>query len=430
MRASDCPSNYDRIRFSAMSHRLEHVVILFFVGMLIVHGCVFWSVRELVREGYPDFTSFYAAGKTVREGRGSQLYDDREQWRTQQEFAPRVRIRRAALPYLRPPFEALLFVPLTLLPYSQAYLLWNAVSLCAVLAVPFLLRRRIPTLKPFPPWQLALLPLAFTPVFLALLQGQDSILLLLFYSLAYLALGRTADFRAGCWLGMGLFKPHLVIPFVGILLLQGRRKVGLGFLSVAAVLFFTSLVVVGWPELLRYPGYIWWLEQHTGRGLVLPRDTPNLRGLVEGFLSPLLPTWAILLLVSVLSVAVISWAATRRPGLRGGNTGVHDLDFSQALVATFLVSYHAFAYDLSIMLLPILLLVAWVLANSRKTHGWPGVALKGPIVVLLFGPVFPLLWLRLHTMNLLAVVLLLWMWGISLESSRLRTRAAERVLTV
>lgn len=414
-----------------MSHRLEHAVVLFFVGMLIVHGCVFWSVRGLVRAGYPDFTSFYAAGKTLREGRGSQLYDAQEQWRTQQEFASRVRIRNAPLPYLRPPFEALLFVPLTLRPYLQAYFLWNTVSLCAALAIPFLLRRRIPTLKQFPPWLLALLPLAFTPVFLALLQGQDSILLFLFYGMAYLALGKGAEFRAGCWLGLGLFKPHLVIPFVAISLLQGRRRLALGFLSVAVVLFFASLAVVGWSELLRYPGYVWWLEQHTGRGLVLPRDTPNLRGLVEGFLSTVLPTWANFSLVSIFSVAVIFWATAQRPGPKGGNSGaVHDLVFSQAVVATFLVSYHAFAYDLSIMLLPILLLVAWVLANRRQIHGWPGAALVGPVAVLLFGPVFPLMWLRFHTMNLLAVVLLLWMWGISLEISRLGAHDTARVLTV
>jgi Glycosyltransferase family 87 len=404
-----------------MSPRLKRAVTLFFVGMLVVHACVFWNVRKLLFEGYPDFTSFYGAGKTIREGHGSRLYDANEQWRVQQEFAPRVSIRKAPLPYLRPPFEALLFVPLTLRPYAQAYFLWNAMSLCAALAVPFLLRRRIPALKEISPWLLVLLPLAFTPVFMALIQGQDSILLLFCYTLAYLTLRRAADFGAGCWLGLGLVKPHLVIPFVAILLLQGRRKVALGFLSVAALLFFVSLAIVGWHELIRYPGYLWWLEHHTGRGLVLPRDTPNLRGLADGFLSSILPSPAIALLVGFFSLAVIFWAASQRTPASGNNSDrAFDLVFSQAIVATFLVSFHAFAYDLSLMLLPIILLVAFLLTNNWKIYGWSRIALIGPIAVLLFGPVYPFLWLRFDLMNLLAIVLLLWMWGISLEISRLR----------
>jgi Glycosyltransferase family 87 len=401
-----------------MSDRLERAVILFFVGMLVTHACVFWSVRGLVLAGYPDFTSFYGAGKTLREGRGSQLYDANEQWRTQQEFASRVSIRKAPLPFLRPPFEALLFVPLTSLPYFQAYLLWNAGSFCAVMAVPFLLRRRIPALRRLSPWLFALLPLAFSPVFLTLVQGQDSILLLLSYTLAYLAMRKEADFQAGCWLGLGLVKPHLVIPFVAILLLRGGRKIAMGFLFVAAVLFFTSLAIVGWPALIRYPGYLWWLEQHSGRGLVLPQDTPNLRGLAEGLLSGTLPTWGVTLLVSMLSLAVIFWAAAHQPQRRLARNGLSDLVFSQAIVATFLVSFHAFAYDLSIMMLPIMLLVAFLLATDRKVRGWANIGLIGPIVVLLFGPVFPVLWLRFHVMNLLAIVLLLWMWGIRREISR------------
>jgi hypothetical protein len=401
-----------------MDRRLEHIVIFFFLGMLMIHGYVFWSVRDMVIAGYPDFTSFYGAGKTLREGRGTQLYDAGEQWRVQQEFASRVRIRYAPLPYLRPPFEALLFVPLTLLPYSQAYLLWNAAGLCIALGIPLLLRRRIQALRQFPSWLLVMLPLAFTPLFLALIQGQDSVLLLLFYSLAYLALTKAEDFRAGCWLGLGLFKPQLVIPFAAILLLQGKRRVALGFFSVAGVLFFVSVALVGWSEIIRYPGYVWLLEQHTGRE-VLPRDTPNLRGLVEGFCSGLVPTWAILLLVSISSVAVVVWAAQRHSSIIGNGNRITNLVFSQAMVATFLVSYHAFGYDLSVMLLPIFLLIGFVLANNWRASEWSGVALTGPIALLLFAPIFLLLWLPFHAMNLVALVLLLWMWGMSRKISRL-----------
>jgi hypothetical protein len=404
---------------SLMSHRFEHAVFWFCVGMLVVHAYLLWSVRGLVLAGSPDFTAFYAAGRTVREGRGRQLYDAREQWRTQQELVQLGQIRKAPLPYLRPPFEALLFVPLTLLRYSQAYLLWNAVGLSIVLAVPLLLRLRIQALQQSPPWLPLLLPLTFTPLFLSLLQGQDSILLFLFYSLAYLALTKSEDFRAGCWLGFGLFKPHLVLPFVTILLLQGRRRVALGFSSVAAALFFASIAVVGWSEILRYPGYVWWLEQHTGRA-VLPRDTPNLRGLVEGFLSTLVPSSAIILVVSLSSVVVVLWAARRQSSIFGNLNNVPDLVFSQAMVATFLVSYHAFAYDLSVMLLPILLVIALTLANNWDANRWLGVALTAPIGLLLFAPIFLVLLLPFHAMNLVAIVLLLWMWGMSRGISRLQ----------
>ena len=142
----------------------------------------------MVAAGYPDFTSFYGAGLSLRQGQGSQLYDAEEQWRTQQVFAQRVRIRGGPLPYLRPPFETLLFVPLTLLSYPQAYFLWTAINLGIAVWVPFLLRQHVPDLRPVSSWLLALLPLAFTPIFFALVQGQDSILLLLLYSVAYLAL--------------------------------------------------------------------------------------------------------------------------------------------------------------------------------------------------------------------------------------------------
>jgi len=375
----------------------------------------------MVAAGYPDFTSFYGAGLSLRQGQGSQLYDAEEQWRTQQVFAQRVRIRGGPLPYLRPPFETLLFVPLTLLSYPQAYFLWTAINLGIAVWVPFLLRQHVRDLRPVSSWLLALLPLAFTPIFFALVQGQDSVLLLLLYSLAYLALQKGADLRAGCWLALGLFKPHLVIPFVIILFFRGRRKVAWGFSWIAAVLLVVSVAIVGWRKLIRYPGYIWWLEQHTGRGLVLPRDTPNLRGLVEGFTSRLMPASVALLVIVLTSVAIVIWAG--KGGRPEKNERIRDLVFCQALVATFLVSYHAFAYDLAVMLLPIALLAGRVIKGGPKLSVWDESALLAPVVVLLFGPIYPLLWLRFHFMNLLAIVLMLWMWGLSREISRLRAAA-------
>jgi hypothetical protein len=401
-----------------MGHKLRHFAICFLLATVVVEGGIGWSLRRMVVSGYADFTAFYTAGQMVRQGQGSRLYDAQEQWRVQQQFARNVAIRHAALPYLRLPFEALLFVPLTFLPYSGAYVLWLLVNLGVVIAVAIFLRRELALLQEFPVWLPILIAVGFVPVFLTLLQGQDSILLLLFYSLAYVALREGAELRAGCWLGMGLIKPHLVLPFVAIGLLRGKYKLAAAFLLVAAVLIVISVALVGWSGFLHYPGYLWELEQHTERGLVQPRDTPNLRGLVEGFGSGLASSAVAVGVIAILSVGLMVWATTRRKSASGGR--IADLIFCQAVIVSLLVSYHAFAYDLSVLLLPIFLLMRdWY----DVPHGFARGALFGPGVTLLFAPIFPLLWLRWHVLSLITIVLLVWIWGIDREI----TVQAERI---
>jgi hypothetical protein len=403
-----------------MSDKLRHGAIWFLLAVVIAEGGIEWALRGKVLSGYADFTAFYAAGLTVRQGHGDRLYDPQEQWRVQQEFAKNVAIRRAPLPYLRLPFEALLFVPFTFLPYSAAYVFWFLLNLGVVIAVALRLRQEL-KLCAFPAWLPVLVALAFVPVFLTLLQGQDSIFLLLFYGLAFVALRQGADFRAGCWLGLGLIKPHLVLPFVAIGFLRGKYKMICGFLVVGVVLSAVSLGVVGWNGLLRYPGYLLELEQHTERGLVRPRDNPNLRGLVEGFGSGLAPARVIAGVVATLSAGLLIWVWVRGRGKnRGKNNEVEqgraaDLIFCQAMIASLLVSYHAFAYDLSLLLLPIFLLMPdW----NERPSGPPRWTLFGPPAVLLCAPIFPLLWLQWHALSLLAIVLLIWMWGLDGEIAR------------
>jgi len=398
-----------------MSNRFRHAATCFLLTVVIVEAGVAWNLRGMVAAGYPDFTAFYTAGKLVRQGLGSHLYDPAEQWREQQQFAREVAIRQGPLPYLRLPFEALLFVPLTFLPYSAAYVFWFLLNLGVAIGVTLFLRRRLASLHEFPAWLPVLVTAGFVPVFLTLLQGQDSILVLLFYSLAFVALREGADFRAGCWVGLGLIKPHLVLPFVAIMFLRGKRKLAAGFLLVAAILSAVSVAMVGWSGLLRYPGYLWELEQHTERGLVQPRDNPNLRGLVEGLGSGLMSSQVITGVIAILSVDLMVWVWVRARSSSGGRVG--DLIFCQALLVSLLVSYHSFAYDLSVLLLPILLLLP---GCQKGPRGLARCASFGPGVLLLFGPIFPLLWLRWHLLNLIAVVLLVWMWGLDQEMARVQ----------
>jgi len=211
--------------------KYKKLLLLLLAGMFSLHIAVAWRSRDLVRKGYPDFTALYSAGKIVREGLGKQLYDTQTQFRIQQEFAAGVSIRQGPLPYIHPPWEALVLVPFTWFSYPVALLLWDAVNVLILLSLPFLLRNLLPRLKQISFLFWPFVSLAFYPIFFDLLQGQDILPLLLFFTLAFVSLKQNNDLTAGCWLGLGLFRFHLVLPVVFILLLHKRLKALLGCIS-------------------------------------------------------------------------------------------------------------------------------------------------------------------------------------------------------
>src|SRR6266446_4179585 len=103
-------------------------VAAFLLAMAIAHGIEFWQQRARIVAGYGDFSSLYTSGLMLRQGKGRLLYDRHEQWRLQQEFSPNVDIRKGPMPFIRPPFEALIFLPLTYFSYPLAFGIWSAIK--------------------------------------------------------------------------------------------------------------------------------------------------------------------------------------------------------------------------------------------------------------------------------------------------------------
>src|SRR5579883_2824123 len=102
---------------------------IFLIAMIVAHSLLIWKVRGRIAKGDPDFTVFYTAARMIREGHGRQLYDLSAQFQVQHEFATDWDIRKGPLPYIHPPFEALLFVPVSFLPYTRAFIAWELISL-------------------------------------------------------------------------------------------------------------------------------------------------------------------------------------------------------------------------------------------------------------------------------------------------------------
>lgn len=387
--------------------RFRVPVLVFLCAMVVLHAAFVWQVKDDLKKGYQDFTIFYCAGKMLNLGLANQLYDDQLQFRIQQSFAPWVSIRKGPLPYNHPPFEALLFAPLARLPYFAAFLCWDLLNLAVLAMLPWILRPHIAMLQRASWFWFVLASLGFFPLLMSLVQGQDTVLLLLLLVLAYIALKRRADFYAGCCLGLGVFRFHLVLPVVLVLLLCRRMKTGVGFVLSGAVLGAISAMVVGLHEALAYPQYVWQMERVPGQRAIFPYEMPNLRGLLDTALSSHLPSVLVNGLIAVLSLALIYFVSLKWKAVPGDV----DLGYSLCLVSSILTSYHCYVYDLSFLFLASLLVANYGLLGSPAR--WKAVKLYAPVLLLFFTPLQMLLQLRYDRFYLFALVLILWGWGIA-----------------
>ncbi len=386
---------------------------------MVLHAWMFFRLRREIATGYPDFTIFYTAGKCILRGDGRQLYNLGTQFAIQREVASAVKQRENALPYNHPPFEALLFAPLARLPYVVAYLVWAVFNLALILGLWILLRPRLPSLHAFLPALPLLAMFAFFPVVIALLQGQDSILLLFLYGLAFSAMAAGRNFVAGVCLGLALFKFQLVLPFVLVLLVRRQWRAVTGFVVTAFGLLLVSASVVGWSGVLAYPGFVLGLSRSGAQAGIDPRAMPNLRGLIDGALHLADPPAT--LLIVALSIVLVALAALWWRGQAGRQ---FVLGFSLCLTVTIITSYHMLTHDLSLLILPVLLLAE--LLASGEVVGLARRLLVASIAVLFLTPLYAVLEFWLQEMNLMVFAVAMFAAGtaIALSSKRVAEHAA------
>jgi hypothetical protein len=397
-----------------MSSKLKaryRFVAAFLLAMTIAHGIEFWQQRARIQAGYGDFSALYTAGLLVRRGEGRLLYDRHEQWRVQQEFAPNVGIRKGPMPFIRPPFEALVFLPLAYFPYAVALAIWSLAKVVLLWLTARVLPRPHPFTRIYPSWLEVALCLGFFPVFLDLFQGQDAILLLLIVATTLNRMQSGKDVAAGAILALGLFKFHLVVPIAIMLWLAGRARILAGFLPGTAALVALSCAVSGASVLSAYPLYLLSLNRATGVGVVTAQSMPNLRGLLTAFLGrapyPGPIHW---LLLPAAIVAIVLTARLWRPLVNTGFPGLA-LGYCLALLVAILTSYYAYSYDMTLLIVPLLLLGGGFL-HQAGLPPLPRRMIAGGLLLLICTPLYWALILRFDCPYLLVVPMFVLALGI------------------
>ncbi len=368
--------------------------------LLTLAGIVYYFAHGFEeREKGTDFPDFYAAARMVREGYGHQLYDVRAQEKFQLRYAG-----RTGDYYIHPPFETLLFLPISLWSLHTAYLLWCLLN-AAVLAYTAIMFQRhvIKRLE----WRV-LLPLffLFPPVLLSFLQGQDSLLLLLIMTLAVVELKRDRNFTAGCLLGCGLIKFHIILTFVVLVASLGRKGLLRGFALVCVTLLLISASISGWGFLTAYPRFLMTLSS-LPLGGIHPAAMANIRGFVsisgiaQDRAARLALTWSVSILVF--------WYAWR--SFRSSKWTLADatsMAFGNFVLAAMLVSYHLSPPDLSIALLPIGLFSQY-LAEHTGIPRWARLSLLSSQCVLFLPPlhVISLAW-HVYVYPIIPILIMFW----------------------
>ncbi len=311
-----------------------------------------------------DFRAFYGAGWLILH-HPTQLFDLSVQTAVQNAVVcPMWR----GVPFYHPAYEALLYAPFTLLSYRFAYVAFAVFNLL-LLALCYRLAPlpADPRIAKVP--RAVLLFLCF-PAFMAIAEGQDSIVFLLLACLLWRALASGRDRTAGLLLALGLFKLQIALGllFFLVLFLPAPRRVRLllAWLPSTAAVALTCLLITGprgmttWLRLIASSS----IASHESQRLqsvsaVYPKAMPTLNGLLYVCGSHVLPTrisFALDLALSLLVLASAIYLVRQTRSKTRSKTRSTPIAFCAGLTATLLLSPHLYLYDYVLLLFPVLLL--------------------------------------------------------------------------
>ena len=331
-----------------------------------------------------DFITFYAASEFALQGRLAEAYDIGRMAEAQTAIVPAA--AGQVVPWQYPPSFALLILPLALLPYSLAWVLFMSATL---LLYVWLVHAILPDRRAL------LVALAFTAVLVNALGGQNG-----FLSTALLGGGlillETRPLAAGVLLGLLTFKPHLGILVPFILVAGGYwRAIGAAVLTALlfALLAWLAFGIESWEAFRDHAA----VAADYLRSGVLPWDK-----MASVFATARL-LGASVALATVLHAVVALAAGTMCVWAwwRGGSL---ELRVTLAVTGTALVAPAIYDYDLVLLAVPIA-----ILAVDGMHAGWtPGV--RTLLVITWLAPLIGTSLARYAHLPLVPLVLLALFW--------------------
>lgn len=288
-----------------------------------------------------DYPAFYGAGRIIAEGDGENLYSPSRQLEIQKNLFPNGTSGYLAFSY--PPFVALAYYPLSLFSYRISYIIHTLLMVSALILTIQFIRPFNPLIDRYNLTALAL-SLSFYPLFRAITGGQNAAITLLLVVSSWRLVLADREWFAGMILGLLLFKPQFAVPLVGLYVLSGRWRVGLGSLFTAFLLYFLSSWVSGPLWVVSWSKFAWWFAQTD----VVVNSTNSVSWL--GFLRALLGDQSHVALIFGYGLSCLTVIAVSLMWTIGGRGADLTAQLGITMPILVLIPLHVMYYDLSLLL--------------------------------------------------------------------------------
>jgi hypothetical protein len=334
-----------------------------YAALAVIAFCAFWTLLgSIMLPGarLHDFLNLYSGASLARDGVFAAMHIPEVQLQREREYAPQL---PELVPFVRPPFYALLLAPLAWLPFGTAFWAWLGIQ-AAVLAGNWVWA--------FRRWGADALIFGsmYLPIALGIAHGQDCVLILAIILGSYAAAARGQHFLSGVILGAGLIKFHLFLLWPVMLLIQRRWKMLAGACAAVTVEFLVSVLLAGPGGLLKYVALLRMPSlSHLNPSPELMIDA---RSIALNFRADNLGVTGLLTAAAVVLTIAACWRAPLWRAVAAASAG------------SLLVAPHVYGYDAGLLLVGLWL--AMFESGTTNEARWPRITatiLLTPVPMLL-----------------------------------------------
>lgn len=329
------------------------VLSLLSVYLLFTFAQEFFGGAGAYHGRHYDFLAFYSTGHFALNGNVAQIYNAEALTSFERTIVPHPVSALGYMPFLNPPFLAVLLAPLAALPIFEARVLWVLLNVGLMLSLAILLTKSIAN-KYLRALILMLIVCSY-PVLQNLIQGQISIIILAGCLFSLLAYEKNKLAISGAWLSVLLIKPQLALFAVLGLLLYKQWQMLKGMATVGLII---AVITVPFTGIAPYSTYATFSSAVTsghfsGAGVLEPTAWQGSLSYAFGLNGAFTSLFGqanvslvnVFTAISALSLGLLLFLTVKKqkPGLGSKNAR---LVLASLIAGAMLVNPHAYAHDL------------------------------------------------------------------------------------